>query len=75
MQAPGNCLQCTSFRQNGFEDYEAYERILDVNTDGEGVRLMEEPPEFDPATNTWGNGRPLSEFDPTPEQILQWLGY
>ena len=61
--------------QYEYDDYEAYERILDVNTNGAGTRLIDEPPDFDPATNTWGNGRPLSEFDPTPEQIVQWLGY
>ena len=61
--------------QNGFPEFEAYERILDVNTEGNGSRLIFEPPDLDPATNTWGDGRPLCEYDPTPEQIVAWLGF
>ncbi len=45
--------------QNGDPDFEAYESILDVNNGGRGSQLIFEPPDLDPATNTWGNGRPL----------------
>lgn len=55
--------------QNGDPDFEAYERTLDVNTGGRGSQLMFEPPDLDPSTNTWGNGRLLSEYDPSPH----WL--
>jgi hypothetical protein len=27
---------------------------------------------YDAATNTWGGGRPMGEYDPTPEQIVEW---
>lgn len=59
--------------QNGDPDFEAYETILDVNTGGRGSQLMFEPPDLDLATNTWGNGRPLGEYDPSPQQIVDWL--
>jgi hypothetical protein len=29
-------------------------------------------PDYDPATNTRGGGRPMDESDPTPEQIVEW---
>ncbi len=59
--------------KNGDPDFEAYETILDVNTGGRGSQLMFEPPDLDLATNTWGNGRPLGEYDPSPQQIVDWL--
>ena len=29
------------------------------------------PSDYDPATNTWGGGRPMGEYDPTPEEIVR----
>lgn len=60
--------------QSGDPQYDSYMKILDVNTDGSGSRLIFEPNDLDRSTNTWGNGRPISEYNPTPEQIIQWLG-
>ncbi|EMI54913.1 hypothetical protein RSSM_03649 [Rhodopirellula sallentina SM41] len=30
------------------------------------------PPDYDDATNTWNGGRMMGEYDPTPEQIVDW---
>jgi len=59
--------------QNGDPRYDAYLTILDINTDGAGSRFIFYPPDYDPSSNTWGNGRPISEYDPSPEQIIEWL--
>jgi hypothetical protein len=30
------------------------------------------PLDYDENTNTWGGGRPIGDYDPTPEQIVIW---
>lgn len=59
--------------QNGFPDAEAYMAILDNNVPRSGAsNLIFYPPDYDDATNTWGGGRMMGEYDPTPEQIVDW---
>ncbi len=59
---------------NGFFDqYEAYAAIFDANVPLAGAsNLIFYPPDYDSATNTWGGGRPIGVYDPTPEQIVDW---
>ena len=59
--------------QNGYADYEAYIAIFDANLPLPGAsNLIFYPPDYDAATNTWGGGRPIGEYDPSPEQIVEW---
>jgi len=59
--------------QNGYTDYEAYMAVLDANVPlPQASSLMYYPPDYDSATNTWGAGRQMGEYDPTPEQIVAW---
>ena len=60
--------------QNEFIDqHEAFMAIFEANVPLEGAsNLIFYPPEYDPVTNTWGGGRPMGEYDPTPEQIVEW---
>jgi hypothetical protein len=59
--------------QNGDVEYEAYLEILDANVPLECASgLIFYPPDYEPATNTWGGGRSMGEYDPTPEQIVEW---
>lgn len=59
--------------QNGYTDAEAYMAILDKNVPRSGAsNLIFYPPDYDDATNTWGGGRMIGEYDPTPEQIVDW---
>ena len=30
------------------------------------------PPDYDADSNSWGGGRPVGEYDPTPEEIVEW---
>ena len=56
-----------------FEQHEAYMAVFDANVPLDGAsNLIFYPPDYDPATNTWGGGRPIREYDPTPEQIVEW---
>jgi hypothetical protein len=57
--------------QGSYSDNEAYMAIFDANVPVPGAsNLIVYPSDYDPATNTWGGGRPISEYDPTPEQIV-----
>jgi hypothetical protein len=59
--------------QDTFPDNEAYMAIFDANVPLPGAsNLIFYPSDYDPATNTWGGGRPISEYDPSPEQIVEW---
>ena len=59
--------------QNGDPEYEAYMAIFDANVPLPAAsNLIFYPPDYDAATNTWGGGRPMGEYDPTPEQIVEW---
>jgi hypothetical protein len=56
-----------------FGDHEAYMAIFDANVGRDGASaLIFYPPDYDSRTNTWGGGRPISEYHPTPEQIVEW---
>ena len=56
-----------------FDQHEAYMAVFDANVPLEGAsNLIFYPPDYDPATNTWGGGGPMGEYDPTPEQIVEW---
>jgi hypothetical protein len=47
--------------------------ILDKNVPRSGAsNLIFYPPDYDTATNTWDGGRMMGEYDPTPEQIVDW---
>ena len=59
--------------QNGYSDAEAYMAIFDKNVPRSGAsNLIFYPPDYDESTNTWGGGRMMGEYDPTPEQIVDW---
>jgi hypothetical protein len=59
--------------QNGNPDYDAYMAIFDANVPRpRASALIYDPPDYDAATNTWGGGRPMGEYNPTPEQIVEW---
>lgn len=56
-----------------YPDHEAYMAIFDANVPLPGAsNLIFYPLDYDPATNSWGGGRPMGEYDPTPEQIVEW---
>jgi len=56
-----------------FEEHEAYMAVFDANVPLERAsNLIFYPPNYDASTNTWGDGRPIAEYDPTPEQIVEW---
>jgi len=56
-----------------FDQHEAYMAVFDANVPLEGASsLIFYPPDYDPATNTWGGGRPIGDYDPTPEQVVEW---
>lgn len=59
--------------QNGYPDAEAYMAIFDKHVPRAGAsNLIFYPPDYDNATNTWGGGRMMGEYDPAPEQIVDW---
>lgn len=56
-----------------FGRHEAYMAVFDANVPLEAAsNLIFYPPDYDPATNTWGGGRPMGDYDPTPKQIVEW---
>jgi hypothetical protein len=56
-----------------FPQHEGYMAVFDANVPLDGAsNLIFYPPDYDPKTNTWGGGRPIGEYDPTPEQIVAW---
>jgi hypothetical protein len=56
-----------------FDQHEAYMAVFDANVPLQGAsNLIFYPPDYDAATNTWGSGRPMGEYEPTPEQIVEW---
>src|SRR5262249_38322290 len=60
-------------RGESYQDREAYMAIFDANVPRENAsNLLFLPPDYDPATNTWGGGRPIREYDPTPEGVVAW---
>lgn len=56
-----------------FGQNEAYMAVFDANVPrARASNLIFYPPDYDTLTNTWGGGRPISEYDPTPQQIVDW---
>lgn len=56
-----------------YEDREAYRAVFDANARlPNASSLIDFPPDYDSGTNTWGGDRPIAEYDPTPEQIVEW---
>jgi len=56
-----------------FEQHVAYMAVFDANVAMcRASNLIFYPPDYDASTNTWGGGRPVGEYDPTPEQIVEW---
>lgn len=59
--------------QNGYPDYEVYMAIFDANVPrAHASNLIFYPPDYDAATNTWGGGRAMGEYEPTIEEIVDW---
>lgn len=59
--------------QTGDPDYEAYMAIFDANVPlAAASNLIFYPLDYDAGTNTWGGGRPMGEYDPSPDQIVEW---
>ena len=56
----------------GDAEYEFYFEIFDANVGVPGAwNLICYPPDYDPVTNTWGGGRQMGEYHPTPEEIVR----
>jgi hypothetical protein len=56
-----------------FDLHQAYMAVFDANVPRDGAsNLIFYPADYDASTNTWGGGRPINEYDPTPEQIVEW---
>jgi hypothetical protein len=56
-----------------FGEHEAYMAVFDANVPlMKASNLIFYPLDYDSATNTWGGGRPMGEYNPTPEQIVEW---
>ena len=55
------------------DQHEAYMAIFDADVPmPKASNLIFYPPDYDSGTNTWGGGRQMGEYDPTPEQIVEW---
>jgi hypothetical protein len=51
----------------------AYRVIFDANVPRKNAsNLIFYPPDYDVSSNTWDAGRSIGEYDPTPEQIVEW---
>lgn len=56
----------------GDPECEAYMAIFDVNVPMQGAsNLIFYPHDHDMHSNTWGGGRPINEYNPTPEEIVE----
>jgi hypothetical protein len=56
-----------------FDQHKAYMAVFDANVPlDRASNLIFYPPDYDASTNTWGGGRPMGEYDPTPDQIVEW---
>lgn len=53
--------------------HEAYMAVFDCNVPRpRASNLIFYPADYDHGTNTWGGGKPMSDYDPSPEQIVDW---
>lgn len=52
---------------------EAYMAVFDCNVPRpHASNLLFYPPDYDHSSNTWGGGTPMRDYDPSPEQIVDW---
>lgn len=59
--------------EGGYPDFEAFMAVFDANVPRPGAsNLIFYPSDYDDETNTWGGGRAMGEYDPTPEEIVEW---
>lgn len=53
--------------------HEAYMAVFDCNVPRpRASNLIFYPPDYDHGSNTWGGGKPMRDYDPSPEQIVEW---
>ena len=53
--------------------HEAYMALFDCNVPRpRASNLIFYPADYDQGSNTWGDGQPMSDYDPSPEQIVEW---
>ena len=58
---------------NGNPQHEAIMAIIDANLPlADASYLSFYPLDYDAATNTWGGGRQMCDYDPTADQIVNW---
>lgn len=52
---------------------ESYMAIFDCNVPRpHASNLIFWPADYDHSSGTWGGGKPMSDYDPSPEQIVDW---
>ena len=52
---------------------EAYIAIFDANVPRlHASNLIHYPPDYDDISGTWGDGKSVRDYDPSPEQIVGW---
>jgi hypothetical protein len=52
---------------------EAYMAVFDCNVQRpHASNLIFYPADYDQSNDTWGSGKPMSDYDPSPEQIVDW---
>lgn len=56
-----------------YADTKAYHAILRANGAEKAIGWIYWPPDWDPTSETWGNGRSISEYSPSADQIVNWL--
>lgn len=54
-------------------DAPAYAELLRANGAEEAVGWIYWPPDWDPDTQTWGDGKTMESYDPSAEDIVAWL--
>jgi len=53
--------------------HEAYMAVFDCNVPRpHASNLIFYPADYDYSSNTWGGGKQLRDYDPSPEQIVDW---
>lgn len=57
----------------GQQDIEAYHALLRVNGAGRTISWIYWPPDADVIPGAWDQGREMSEYDPSAEQIAERL--
>lgn len=52
---------------------EAYMVVFDCNVPRpHASNLIFYPADYDGDNDTWGGGKPICDYDPSPEQIVDW---